>query len=228
MMESATKLIEAISTWLWPAIFLTFLMVFRAPLKEVIASARSRRFSVEIAGQKLSMEEVSEQQRNLIADLQAQIAEIRKAIDAPPQDDMQPEADIQNEAVAAARPPLLSSVLWVDDTPKNNSFFVEELQKLSVRVDLAETTSDGLALFRAGHYGAVISDIGHLLAPRAGLDLLQAVREIDRQVPFFIFCSARGARIHREEALRLGVTGITSSPTELYAMLNLDQLRKQR
>lgn len=227
MVESATKLIEAISTWLWPAIFLTFLMVFRAPLKEVIASARSRRFSVEIAGQKLSMEEVSEQQRNLIADLQAQIAEIRKTIGAPPQDDMQPEADIPNEAMAA-RPPLLSSVLWVDDTPKNNSFFVEELQKLGVRVDLAETTSDGLALFRTGHYGAVISDLGHLLAPRAGLELLQAIREIDQWVPFFIFCSARGARIHREEALRLGVTGITSSPTKLYAMLNLDQLRKQR
>jgi len=59
----------------------------------------------------------------------------------------------------------------------------------------------------------------------AGLDLLKAIRERNAQIPFIIFCSSRGVREHGDEVRRLGVTGITSSPTELFGFLNLDTLK---
>jgi DNA-binding NarL/FixJ family response regulator len=62
---------------------------------------------------------------------------------------------------------------------------------------------------------------------RAGLDLLKAVRARDPQIPFVIFCSSRGVRDHRDEAMRLGANGITASATELSELLNLTQLKKE-
>lgn len=40
------------------------------------------------------------------------------------------------------------SVLWVDDHPGKNALLIEQLQRNAVRVDLAESTKEGLAYFR--------------------------------------------------------------------------------
>ena len=106
---------------------------------------------------------------------------------------------------------------------------MEQLTNLGIKVDLALTTSEGLSLFGRRKYSYVISDMGRQEDDAensdAGLDLLKAIRERDAQIPFIIFCSSRGVREHGAEARKLGVTGITSSPTELSGLLNLDALK---
>jgi CheY-like chemotaxis protein len=117
----------------------------------------------------------------------------------------------------------------VDDHPKNNSYFIEELARLGVKVHLAQTTSDALSMFGRRRYSAVISDMGRNENGRyneeAGIDLLKAIRQRDAELPFVFFSSSRAAAEHRDEAMRLKANGITSSPTELYALLHLDQLK---
>src|SRR6266545_3666210 len=106
-------------------------------------------------------------------------------------------AGISAPEIAPALPPSsVASVLWVDDFPKNNSYFVEQLTNLGIKVDLALTTSEGLSLFGRRKYSCVISDMGRheddAENSDAGLDLLKAIRERNAQIPFIIFCSSRG------------------------------------
>jgi CheY-like chemotaxis protein len=223
-MESFIKLLQAIATLAWPGIVIVIIVIFRPAVASIIKSAQSRKFTLKIGGQELTMDEASEQQRSLIADLQTQLVEVRKRLET-----VVPEAlPVANVAPALPAPPP-ASVLWVDDFPKNNSYFVEQLTNLGIKVDLALTTSEGLSLFGRRKYSYVISDMGRQEDDAensdAGLDLLKAIRERDAQIPFIIFCSSRGVREHGAEARKLGVTGITSSPTELSGLLNLDALK---
>jgi CheY-like chemotaxis protein len=225
IVDSFVKLLGGVSTVLWPLIVIAILFFFRAPVSELIQSAKSRKFTIKIGGQELTMEEASEQQRSLISDLQAQIAEIRRSIGESPHVEgkafPKPVGDQVRE---------IPSILWVDDQPKHNSYFIAELQDLGIRVDTALSTSEGLSLLAARRYGAIVSDMGRKEQDkfnlRAGFDLLIAVRERAPKIPFIIFTGVKSAQEYREEAIRLGASGITSSPTELYALLNLEQLRK--
>jgi CheY-like chemotaxis protein len=215
-------LIKSISSLLWPAIAIVLILLFRPAITAIIESARSRKFTLKIADQELTMEEVSEQQRSLIVDLQAQVVELRKKVEGQ----LTPAI---GTATAPSAPTQFASILWVDDQPKNNSYFIQQLADLGVSVDLALSTTEGLRKFRRGAYMAVISDMGRRedngYNPTAGLDLLKAIRSTDIQVPFVIFCSARGVREHGAEAATLGATAVTSSPTELFGVLRLEERR---
>ena len=163
------------------------------------------------------MEEVNDQQRLLIEDLQAQVSGLREAVEAVGE-----PAKIrggEDKPLASSRP----TVLWVDDHPKNNSYLVQQLLDSGIQVDLAQTTEDGLRRFKRGHYGLVLSDMGRRendhYNRQAGLDLLGKLREIDREVPFFIYCSRRKAAEFESDARQLGATAITSSATELSGLL---------
>ena len=119
------------------------------------------------------------------------------------------------------------AILWVDDNPKNNSYFEQLLRERGIEVQLALSTDDGIQCFRSGRYGIVVSDMGReedgQYHPDAGLDLLKKIRERDSQVPFLFYCSAQKAQEYREQALHLGATDIISSPTRVMGVL-LEQL----
>ncbi|HET6764442.1 MAG TPA: response regulator [Longimicrobiaceae bacterium] len=222
-MDAATKLISAVATLLWPLIVIATVILFRPTLKAVLESAKSRKFTLKFGGQELSMDEASEQQRNLIADLQTQLSALAQKVEGtavPPQ---------VAPAIAAARStPVPSSVLWVDDNPKNNSFFVEQLTKRGVTVELALSTDEALAKLARRRYDVVISDLGRVENqrenPTAGLELLERYRKMEPDRPFVIFCSRRGALTYHDRALALGANGITSSATELSALLHLSEI----
>lgn len=225
-MQSLATLASALSTLLWPLIFIGLVITFRGPALDLIRSARSRKFTIKIGGHELSMDEANEQQRTLIADLQAQVAEIRNRLNLG-----NPAEALVEPRRPRSRLQELGSVLWVDDSPKDNSYFIEELGRLGVRVDIAQTTAEAIALFDKHRYGVIISDMWRkedgIDNYRAGLDLLKAVRGRDPKIAFIIFCGSRSALEHREEAMRLGASGITSSAAELYALLDLEQLRRE-
>jgi CheY-like chemotaxis protein len=216
-MTEFAKLLEGLAALAWPAIIILLIFLFRPAVAALIESARSRKFTLKIGGQELTMEEANQQQRTLIADLQAQVLELRNRIEGVTQ-----PALAEPEARLVAPPSPSGLILWVDDQPKNNSYFVQELSDKGVKVDLALSTSEGLRLFAKGAYGVVISDMGRTedgsYKATAGLELLRKVREQNRTVPFIIFCSSRGAREHKESAISLGATAITSSPTELFGL----------
>lgn len=223
VMQADGTVLSGVASLLWPLLFLVVLLLFRKPIAILLESARSRRFTLKIGGQELTMDEASEQQRTLIADLQMQVAEIMKRLEGA--SDL---VDRDSAGEAIFQP---TSILWVDDEPKNNSFFLDQLEQLGIRVDLALSTADGLSMFDQRRYSAVISDMSRRedgrTEARAGLKLLTAVRERDPVVRFIIFCGARSARINQEEALRIGADGITSSAAELYSLLNLDRVTRE-
>ena len=220
-MSDIAKLLEAIGVLAWPAIIILLILMFRPAIAGLIESAKSRKFTLKLGGQELTMEEASEQQRKLIADLQAQVLEIKKSIEgiALPA----PAAPETPEKAAPQMPPAVTSVLWVDDQPKNNSYFVQQLVDRGVNVELAMSTAEGLRMFDKKTYGVVISDMGRtedgIYKPTAGLELLKVIRERSKTTPFIIYSSSRGEKEHREAAIKLGATTLTTSPTEMFGLL---------
>jgi CheY-like chemotaxis protein len=211
-MDSVAKLVSSIASIAWPLIFAVFLYALRAPIKTLIESARGRKFTIKVAGNELTMEEASEQQRLIVSDIQTKLAELEKRL-----------------STGAAATPVLENtpsrsdkrILWVDDNPKNNSFLVATLEERGVKVDVALSTEDGIKKFKAGHYDIVISDMGRPEGEKAGIDLAKKIRARNPKTPVFVYCGSWAARNLRDESLQAGVTEITSSGTTLLRLLPL-------
>lgn len=232
-MQELPEVLKGLAALAWPAIVLAMIWLFRPAVASIMESAKTREFSVEIGGQKLSMKEANDQQRALIADLQSKVSELAQRLDSVPTaqgDADAPQAPVRSPAPQAEMEEVIS-VLWVDDSPKNNSYFIDEFQKLGIRVELALSTADGLQKLKQKKYSIILSDMGRYEDGAenadAGLDLLRAVRATDQHVPFFIFCSRRAAERFGDEAVRAGATGISSSPTDLYTLLNFNALKER-
>jgi CheY-like chemotaxis protein len=164
------------------------------------------------------MKEASAEQRGLLADLQKQLNEVREKVEGS-------KIPASAELGKARSISIISNaVLWVDDHPKNNSFFIDLLQKRGYRVDLAISTQDGLSLLDRNKYLLIVSDMARDEAGQdnqdAGADLLEGVRKRGIDSPYVVFCSTRGARQFGEKIQQLGGRAITSSPTELRAILD--------
>ncbi len=131
-----------------------------------------------------------------------------------------------NAAPSAPAIQAVKSILWVDDNPKNNSYFVEQLSELGVKVDTATSTADAARLFESRKYDCVISDMGRqerlIFNGSAGLDFLKIVRAKDKSIPFILFSSQRAIETYGQQALNLGATAMTSSTTKLFGVLNLN------
>ncbi len=218
-MTDVSKLLEGLATLAWPAIIILLIVLFRPAVAALIESAKSRKFTLKIGGQELTMEEASEQQRTLIADLQAQVIDIQKRIEGV----VQPVPAERLERVLVTAPPVARSILWVDDQPKNNSYLFQQLSDKGIKVDTAVSTSKGLRLFDKTNYGVIISDMGRTedgaYKETAGLELLQRIREHNKTIPFIIFTTFRSSKEYGDTAISLGATAITSSPTEMFGLL---------
>ena len=69
-MEDLSTVLEGIASLLWPLIVLFVIIKFHGPVKEIIESAKKRKFTVKVGEYEISMEEVSEQFRAMLKDLQ--------------------------------------------------------------------------------------------------------------------------------------------------------------
>lgn len=220
------ELLEGIAALLWPLIVIVVLLQFRPAVAAIIESARSRKFSLKIGGQELTMEEANEQLAKEVADIRQQLTEVKTKLSG------ETEVVTADELVdRRAAAPTRFRVLWVDDNPKNNSYLVAQLRTWDWEVDLALSTNEGLACLSKKAYHAVISDMGReeggVFAEDAGLKLLRQVRTQNADVPFFIYCSGRGVHRWQSEVAAAGGNGITSSSTELLRMLQLNARKRQ-
>lgn len=209
-MDDLAKLISALAALAWPAVFAVLLVKLFEPIRALVESARGRKFTIKVAGNELTMEEASEQQRVLLADLQNKLAQLEKGL--LPQAAIAPVTDAK---------PRSKRVLWVDDRPRNNSFLVASLQDRGVQVDIARSTTEGLEALKQARYDAVISDMGRPEGETAGIDLAVKMKTVAPGVPVFIYCGKWAATHLRDDALAAGVVLITSSGSSLMAALPL-------
>ncbi len=221
-MADLGKILEGIATLLWPIITIILIVVlivlFRPAIAAIIESAKSRKFTLKIGGQELTMDEVSKQQRDVITDIQTQISELRHKIEGDAQ-----LTTTLSEPSSGRRLGRSLAILWVDDNPKNNSYYVQQLSDMNLKVDLALSTSEGLRQFNEGQYTLVISDMGRQekgsFNHTAGFDLLKEIRASNPDIPFIIFTTSSAVRKHASQAKELGVTLITSSGTAIMGIL---------
>jgi CheY-like chemotaxis protein len=54
----------------------------------------------------------------------------------------------------------------------------------------------------------------------AGVDLAKEIRQMDPNVPFFIFCSRRGKDRFEQDAIDAGANGVTASGFQLFNWLS--------
>jgi len=205
-LESAAKLITAFATLAWPIVFAVLLIKLYEPIKALVEAAHARKFSIKIAGNELTMEEASKQQIDAFSDLQSKVAELEGRLAT-----VSPAAALEASAPARAG----KRVLWVDDNPKNNSFFVASFENSGIQVDTALTTEEGVAMFKRSKYDAIISDMGRPESEKAGIDLARTIKQISPDTPIYIFCGRWAAMNWRDEALAAGVAEITTSGSTL-------------
>jgi CheY-like chemotaxis protein len=211
-MDELAKLITAVASLAWPMVFAVVLYKLFEPIRSIVASALGRKFTIKIAGNELTMEEVSEQQRSIVNDLQRKVAELENRVGSMPN-----ASSTKNLVVGQSA----KRILWVDDSPRNNSLFAAALEERGARVDIALSTEDGLMKFKKQPYDIVLSDMGRPEGEKAGIDLTTRLKAINPAIPIFIFCGSWAARNLRAEALSAGASEITSSGTTLLAALPL-------
>lgn len=211
-MESSAKLIASLASLAWPVVFAIFLYKLFDPIKSLVESARSRKFTFKVAGSELTMDDVSEQQRLIISDLQAKVAEIEKRSNVA-----------QSFEMALELEPELSHkrILWVDDHPNNNIYLAATIEDRGASIVTAQSTDEALEMIEKENFDIVISDMGRPEGGRAGLDLTRKLKELEKELPIYIFCGRWASENLRLEAKAAGVSGITSSATTLLSMLPL-------
>lgn len=235
-MEDFAKLCAALASLAWPVLLAVLLFKLYAPVRQLVESASGRKFTLKVAGNELSMEEASEQQRKSIDDLQFKLADMERQLagaSAPvlpgPSISVMPPVGRRAPAAAAvpgaaAPAPTVRRILWVDDNPKNNSYLVASLQERGVRVDQVRSTAEALARLDQQPYepyDLVISDMVRPEGAEAGIDLTRSLKARTPPVPVYIFCGAVAAHRLRDEALAAGAAAITSSGTSLLSALPL-------
>ena len=214
-MNEIAKILDAISGLLWPIIVIGVIIYFRDALKAVISSAKGRKFSLKVAGNKLTMEEVTEQQRSLISDVQNKLARLEESI-RQIKGNNESEFQGPEEKLHPVR-----NILWVDDHPKNNSFLIANLEEMGINVKTALSTDDALRIYKPDKFDRIISDMGRPEHDHAGIDLTEKIRISDKRTPIYIFCGKWAADNLKEKAEKAGVNGITSSGIDLLRMLNI-------
>jgi CheY-like chemotaxis protein len=212
------EILQAIAAVLWPIIVIVLIIIlivmFKPSIASIIDSAKSRKFTLKVGGQELTMEEANKQQQNMITDVQNQVLDLRNKIEHG----NQPPSKLEIQTLTDQTKKNLS-ILWVDDHPRNNSYYVQQLSDLKIHYDLARSTSDGLSRFKQAQYTIVISDMGRREEATAGLNLLNKIRAIDSEVLFIIFTVAENVRKYRSKAEEFGATLITTSWTEIMGII---------
>ncbi len=212
-MEEFSKLISALASLAWPMVFAVLLFKLYDPIRNLVESAKGRKFSIKVAGNELTMEEASEQQRVIVNDLQSKMADLERRLASRDEKRGEELAQLSHQG---------QRLLWVDDNPRNNSYLVSALQERGSVIDIALSTAEGISMFKKNRYDFVVSDMGRPEGEHAGLDLTKQIKKLSPATPVFIFCGSWAARNLRDEALAAGASEITSSGTTLLSVLPAD------
>jgi DNA-binding NtrC family response regulator len=117
----------------------------------------------------------------------------------------------------------ISRILWVTDNPKRVAYEIAKLRDDGVSVEIRESTSTAKDALSKSHFDAIISNMDRLEDghenQEAGIDLIKAVRETDKQIPVYIYTVEYKAQAFQEKVKEADGTGITSSPSKMFDMI---------
>lgn len=214
LLEAVTKLVGVLA---WPVVALFVLVRFGASLRDFIAGLGE--FSLKGGGFEAS---AKRKQAEAAAALAAAVAS-RPGSDSEPQNAAQDARTAAGVVAEVATPRVIrrtagSTVLWVDDRPKNNVYERQALEALGVSFVLARSTDEALERIGRQRFDAIISDMGRPPDQQAGYTLLDQLRAAGNNTPFVIYAGSRSPE-HQAESRRRGAVGCTNRPDELLEMV---------
>ncbi|MFD6139224.1 response regulator [Promicromonospora sp. NPDC060271] len=180
------NLISAIAALLWPLLVIVVLLVFGRQLLLKLRSSDD--VTLEIGGQRLNFKQATDQQSDMITDLQREVASLKRRLDhaagvpggatsqagwGTPPGYVLPDPGAESEGpdtswmpeeqerrISVPTGPVLRSILWVDDHPENNAVLADSWRRDGAHVEIARSTSEALQLLESHAYGLIISDMG--------------------------------------------------------------------
>jgi CheY-like chemotaxis protein len=203
-----------VTTIIWAAVLITFLVLFRAPLTKLIGGLAEFSFKANSSGVEASFRR---QQAEAAASLAAASA-------SRPSDDTPPDAKAIAETVERSVPRSeakrfsRATVLWVDDRPDNNTYERRAFEAIGFHFTLAKSTEEALNILKHQKFSAIISDMGRPPDPQAGYTLLDAIRQSGDTTPFVIYAGSNAPQ-HKRMALERAAQGSTNNPQELFSLV---------
>jgi CheY-like chemotaxis protein len=203
-------LLSAVATLAWPVLAAAVFVLLYPTMKGVI---KSRGFTVKVGAMEVTVQQVSDQLRSQVDDLQKTVLEIQNRLH-------QPAAPPATTAVSSPK-----RILWVDDKPQNNAIEIASLRESGFDIVAATSTDQALEFVSRTTvpYGVIISDMGRkergLFQPEAGLHLLRQLRDIGDGTPFIFYTAHKHVRAYAQQVRALGAVGITASSSELKQLL---------
>lgn len=222
-MENFAKLIEALSSLLWPILVMSVAWFARESITKVIKSWAWRKSSLKVGGLEISVDNYNQQQRDLIADLQDKVIALEDQI----YNLSKAERVITEQAIADKTEKTIKSVLWVDDHPENHIQLIEQLNNKDVSVIQEKTTDDAISRLSTSKFDLIITDMHRIefgqVHHEAGMELIKAVRERELSTPVVVFFGRSRKPVYRYKdiAMKAGANLVTSSPTELMSVIEL-------
>jgi DNA-binding NtrC family response regulator len=224
---SGAQLIELVKALIWPAFAIFAVLLFAAPLRNLVKRISSGEFDVTKG--KFSFD--------------TQAAAVTKTLEkaeqerkAEPGSEPSQESSESRMATASITPQVLSydkirsrinaetqttfaasRILWVDNSPRHNQNEMDALRALGITIHVATSTEDALSVLRHQQYDLVISDMGRPGDADAGFSLALKIRERGLTVPVVIYTGARRVEELRGQAFSKGVWYVCSDPYELFA-----------
>jgi CheY-like chemotaxis protein len=226
--------LSAIADLIWPLLALALLTYLYIRRKDVGARVgelmRTRNvkaqlggFGFEVGGQPVTAQQVvddqrrqTEQLRQELSLISAQVAVLREAVPEPADTDVEPRPSTAQ--------PFTRRVLWVDDQPSNNAYEIAALDDRDVHVDVATSTAEALRrLSNDPNFDAIVTDMHRNeegeSRDTAGLTLLRELRQRRIDIPVVVYASPAAVDRYREAALELGSVGVTANSSALLELL---------
>ena len=208
-MEDAADLISAIASFVWPLVALGVVWRVLPILRSRLAADD---VTVKMMGFEFSLQDASENVAKQLADLQDRVAELAQRGSPGLKPDNRERRSSSQHAI-----------LWVDDHPTNNGFEVARLRSEGVDVETVLSTDEALAVLSHAVFDVVVTDMERTESgrtePRAGIRLIERMRENGIATPVVVYCSPVGLARYGAEAAQHGALLVTSSPTELLETL---------
>jgi CheY-like chemotaxis protein len=209
-------ILSAIADLLWPVGAILLSVVIYRPVSRMIGQIANRGGTIKIGEFELSLPEIAQQQQVSISDLQAQVAELKKAVEAN-------SATVGKKSIIAetksAAPLIGKRILWVDDHPENNGSLQAALADQGFEIQNALTTEAAFQLFVPATFDFIISDMARGMDRSAGLTLAHSIKQKDPAQKFAIYCGADNAKRLAGREQECSVDLITASPIELMSFL---------
>lgn len=131
--------------------------------------------------------------------------------------------EIANVVSQAIRPRMAqqfseASVLWVDDSPSNNTYERIALEALGIHTTISTSTEDAMEKIRLNKYQVIVSDMSRPPDMQAGYTLLEKLKKQQINIDFIIY-DVSILPPQKAEARLKGAYGSTNNPQELFQLV---------